>query len=399
METAKPDPVFNVLVKFKEDRDQNKVNLSVGAYRNEEGLPWVLPVVRTVEAQMSTDLMLNHEYLPLDGLKAFTDSATKLLLGGDSPAITQNRFCAFQAISGTGSVRVGLQFLNKFLQTDTIYLSKPTWSNHHGIARDTGFANIKEYRYYNPDTKALDIEGMIADLTCAPENCVVVLHTCAHNPTGVDPNRDQWLRIINVIKERKLFPLMDTAYLGFATGDVDNDAWPVREMVRQGMELFIAQSFAKNFGLYNERVGQLCCVLSSPEVSSAVLSQLKFIGRRVWSNCPHHGARIVATALNNPTLYQEWIDNLTVMTDRIKDMREGLFQRLKAKGTPGNWDHIVNQIGMFSYTGLNGDQVEYLTKKYHIYLLSSGRINISGLNHGNLDYVAGAIHDTVTNIK
>ncbi|XP_019860150.1 PREDICTED: aspartate aminotransferase, cytoplasmic-like [Amphimedon queenslandica] len=358
MEAAPSDAVFNVLAKYKEDAFPQKVNLSVGAYRDEEGQPWVLPVVKTVETQMSSDVMLNHEYLPIDGLESFTESATRLVLGSDGPAVTQNRYCSIQCLSGTGSIRAALELIRKFLEIDTIYISNPTWSNHRGIASNTGFTQIREYRYFDPTTRGLDIEGMIQDLKSATEGSAVILQTCAHNPTGVDPSKEEWKRIFEVLKERSLFPCTICFIL-------------------------------------DERVGQLCCVLTSPEMAGIVLTQLKVIARRLWSNPPHHGARIVATALNNSTLYQEWIDNITTMTGRIKKMREELYQRLVVLGTPGDWTHILKQIGMFTYTGLNTSQVDVLVKKYHIYLLSSGRINICGLNYGNLDYVANAIHEVV----
>lgn len=390
-----PDPIFHVKDAFLADTHANKVNLGIGAYRTEEGQPWVLPVVRTVEAQMSADPTLNHEYLPLDGMRAFTDASSKLLLGESSPAIIANRVCGIQAISGTGSLRLGSAFLLKHHSVKTVYLSKPTWGNHRAILTDAGFKDIREYRYYKPESRGLDYEGMLADLSAAPEGSVVVLHACAHNPTGVDPSREQWRGIVATIKKRSLFPFFDSAYQGFASGDPDADAWPVREFVRESLELFVAQSYSKNFGLYNERVGQLCCVLANAEAATAVRSQMVPFVRRMWSNPPNHGSRIVATALSNPSLRQEWRDNLSTMSERIRSMREELYHALKANGTPGSWEHIVNQIGMFSFTGLTPPQVEYLTSKYHIYLMRSGRINMCGLNPGNLEYVADAIRDAV----
>lgn len=390
-----PDPIFHVKDAYLADKSPNKVNLGIGAYRTEDGQPWVLPVVRTIEAQMSADLTLNHEYLPLSGMKAFCDASTKLLLGESSPAISQNRACGVQAISGTGSIRLGFEFLQRHHSVKTVYISKPTWGNHRAILTDAGYTDIREYQYFKKETRGLDYEGMMKDLKNAPEGSIFILHACAHNPTGVDPNKEQWKGIMGVMKDRQLVPFFDSAYQGFASGDPDADAWPVREFVREGFELFAAQSYSKNFGLYNERVGQLCCVLKNPEAASAVKSQLVPICRRMWSNPPNHGARIVATALNNPSLFQEWLDNLSTMSDRIRAMRKELYQALKANGTPGTWEHIINQIGMFSFTGLTPTQVEYMTSKYHIYLMKSGRINMCGLNAGNLEYVASAIKDAV----
>lgn len=391
-----PDAIFHVKESYLADKSPNKVNLGVGAYRTEKGEPWVLPVVRTIEAQMSVDPVLNHEYLQIDGLKAFTEAASRLLLSDSSLAITQNRVCGVQSLSGTGAIRLGLSFLFQNYPSKTLYLSRPTWGNHKGIASAVGYTDVREYRYYKQETRGLDFEGMIQDIKDAPEGSIFILHTCAHNPTGVDPNTSQWRDILYAIKEKKMFVLFDTAYQGFASGDLDKDAFAVREAVKLGLEFFAAQSFSKNFGLYNERCGQLCCVVKSPEIATVLRSQLAILCRRMWSNPPNHGARIVATALNNPSLRQEWLENLTTMTSRIHSMRKELHSLLKANGTPGNWDHIVNQIGMFTFTGLSSVQVEQLTARHHIYLLKNGRINMCGLNSSNLEYVADAIKDVVS---
>jgi len=242
----------------------------------------------------------------------------------------------------------------------------------------------------------LDLNGMLEDLRKAPENAVVILHAVAHNPTGVDPTQEQWKEIAKVVEERKLFPLMDSAYQGFASGDLDRDGWAVRYFVERGFELLCCQSFAKNFGLYNERVGNITLVTKNPENLARVQSQITLLIRGMYSNPPQHGARIVATALNDPSLFEEWRVCIKTMSDRIRQMRSGLKDRLVALGTPGTWDHIVNQIGMFSYTGLTVKQVEFLRAEKHIYMLKSGRINMCGLTLANLDYVANAIHEAVT---
>lgn len=399
VEMGPPDALFNLSTLYKQDNHPNKVDLGIGAYRTEEGQPWVLPVVRTIEAQMAGDSMLDHEYLPILGLKAFRDAATRLLLGADSPAIAKNRAGSVQTVSGTGALRLGFDFLFSNYPVKTVYISSPTWGNHGAILKQVGYKDVRQYAYYKEETRGLDIEGMLRDLEGSPDGAIVLLHACAHNPTGVDPTKDEWRRILAVIKEKKLFPFFDCAYQGFASGDVNQDAWCIRQCVKEGSELFVAQSFSKNFGLYNERVGQLCVVLSNVSYVSPVLSQLELLSRRMWSNPPNHGVRIVTIALNNPSLYQDWLDNLVCMVDRIKTMRMELYKFLKAKGTPGSWEHIVNQIGMFTFTGLTRAQCEYLQTKCHIYLLDNGRISMSGLNHKNLEYVAQSMHDAVTTVQ
>lgn len=237
---------------------------------------------------------------------------------------------------------------------------------------------------------------MLADLEEAPPASVIILHACAHNPTGIDPTQEQWKQIADLMERKKLFPLFDSAYQGFASGDPDKDAWAIRYFVDRGFELFVCQSFAKNFGLYCERAGNLTIVQQSGATKDAIHSQLTLIVRGLYSNPPAYGARIVSKVLNTPELRQEWMESIKSMSSRIREMRRLLRDKLVALGTPGNWDHIVNQIGMFSYTGLNESQVALLIKEYHIYLLKTGRINMCGLNTGNIEYVANAIHAVVT---
>jgi aspartate aminotransferase, cytoplasmic len=257
----------------------------------------------------------------------------------------------------------------------------------------------KQYRYWDQSGRKLDIDGMLEDIRNAPNNSIILLHACAHNPTGVDPSQDEWKRIASVIREKNHLPFFDSAYQGFASGDLERDAWAVRYFIDQGFELFVAQSFAKNFGLYNERVGTLSVVTKSKDVAKALLSQLKLVARPSYSNPPAHGARIVSTVLNDKGLTSEWHDELRGMSGRIQKMRDALRGELERLGTPGTWRHITDQIGMFSYTGLTKEQCKYLTEKHHIYLLTNGRISMAGINSNNVKYVAKAIDDAVKNIK
>ncbi|XP_029203906.2 aspartate aminotransferase, cytoplasmic-like [Acropora millepora] len=397
------DHVFAVNQRYNDDTHPKKVNLGIGAYRNDDGKPMVLPVVAKTEKQLAgsiEDGILNHEYLPIDGLESFTDAACKLALGPDSPAIVESRVCGAQAISGTGSLRLGMQFLRKFYASEVVYVSKPTWGNHKKMLLATGYKaeNIKEYRYFDNGTNSLDFDGLCADLESAPEHSIILLHACAHNPTGVDPSQEQWKKIAEIMKGRSLFPLIDMAYQGFVTGDPDEDAWAARYFVSQGFEVFIAQSFAKNFGLYNERCGNLCAVTTDADTAHRIRSQLKAIIRPMWSNPPNHGARIVATILNSAPLQTEWRDILKKMAGRILKCRKLLFNKLRELGTPGTWEHIVNQKGMFGYTGLSVKQVDFLEKTYHIYMLNSGRVNICGITESNVEYIANAIHEAVTTV-
>ncbi|XP_022086536.1 aspartate aminotransferase, cytoplasmic-like [Acanthaster planci] len=398
VQQAAPIPVFALTAAYKEDTSATKYNLGVGAYRTDEGEPWVLPVVREIEKQLAADESLNHEYLPILGLAEFTSAATKMLLGENSPAILENRAFGIQSLSGTGAIRLGCEFLIDHLNYKVPYVSDPTWQNHVNIFNKLKYENVRKYRYWNAGTRSLDIEGMLEDLENAPEDSVIMLHACAHNPTGVDPTKEQWKRIAEVIQRRKLFPFFDCAYIGFATGDIERDSWAVNHFVSLGMEMMASMSFSKNFGLYNERVGNLICIVNNVDTKSAILSRLTRIIRTTYSNPPSHGARIVSTALNNPVYFAKWKEHIKTMSGRIFEMRQALYQRLQSLGTPGKWSHIVDQIGMFSYTGLGPNQVDFLLKKYHIYAMKSGRINMCALTTKNADYVAKAIHEAVTTV-
>lgn len=392
-----PIEVFELTRQFNESNNPNKVNLGVGAYKDDYGKPWVLPVVRTVEQQLAHDLTLNHEYLPVLGLAEFTSAAVKLVLGSDSPAVVNNQAFGVQTISGTGALKVGFDFLAKNGYKH-MYISKPTWGNHKLMGEVAGFT-VKYYRYYHAASKSIDFEGLKEDLLAAPENSVVVVHGCAHNPSGLDLTLEQWSVLSQLFKQKKLFPFFDVAYQGFCSGDLDKDAAAVRFFVQENHELFVSQSFAKNMGLYNERCGNLTVVVANSELIPRLKSQLTLTVRANYSNPPAHGARIAASILNNKALNDEWRENLRTMSNRMNNMRQLLYQKLNILSTPGNWDHILRSVGLFSFTGLNERQCNYLIKEYHVFLLRDGRINVSALTVGNIDYVANAIYDVVTNIS
>ncbi|XP_072318657.1 aspartate aminotransferase, cytoplasmic-like [Eucyclogobius newberryi] len=401
---APPVAVFKLTADFREDSHPQKVNLGVGAYRTDDCLPWVLPVVKKVERLIVEDESLNHEYLPILGLPEFRSAASKVALGDDSPAISENRVGAVQCLGGTGALRIGADFLRRWYNgtnnTSTpVYVSAPTWENHNGVFADAGFKDIRPYHYWDGKKRGLDLDGLVDDLEKAPEHSIFVLHACAHNPTGTDPTPDEWKKIAEIMKRRNLFVFFDSAYQGFASGSLEKDAWAIRYFVSLGFELLVAQSFSKNFGLYNERVGNLTVVARDSENLTRILSQMEKIVRTTWSNPPSQGARIVSKTLNSPELFAEWQGNVKTMADRVLLMRDQLRAKLLALGTPGTWDHITAQIGMFSFTGLNPKQVEYMVKERHVYLMASGRINMCGLTSKNIDYVAQSIHDTVTNVQ
>lgn len=396
VEVGPPVEVFALNQACLKDPNPNKVNLGVGAYRTDEGKPWILPVVKKAEAAIVADGSLNHEYLPVLGTDGVTNAATTLLLGDDSEAVKSNRAFGVQCLSGTGALRVGAEFLARILKRTTFYYSSPTWENHHKVFVYSGFTEARTYRYWHQERRGIDFEGMLEDLRNAPEGAVIILHACAHNPTGNDPTQEQWKQIADVCEEKKLFPFFDSAYQGFASGDPNKDAFAVRYFVERGFELFCAQSFAKNFGLYNERIGNLTVVQKDVSTKVAVASQITLLVRGMYSNPPAFGSRIVGLVLNDKSLRAEWMECIKTMSSRIITMRKALYDELTALKTPGTWEHITQQIGMFSYTGLDEKQVEILIKEFSIYLLKTGRISMCGLNESNVKYVAKAIHEAVT---
>ena len=317
------------------------------------------------------------------------------MLGADSPAIKDKRVTSVQTISGTGAVHLGALFLAKFYKGNkTVYMSNPTWANHNQIFGNVGLPTA-QYPYFDKQTKGLDFAGMKSALEAAPDRSIILLHACAHNPTGVDPTQEQWREIASVLRRKSHFPFFDCAYQGFASGDLDRDASAVRYFVEQGFELLVAQSFAKNFGLYGERAGCFHFVTSpgaaAHETVARVASQLAILQRSEISNPPIYGARVASTVLNDAALFAEWQDNLRTMSGRIKDMRQALRSKLEELGTPGSWNHITDQIGMFSFTGLSEPQVLKLRDDFHVYMTKNGRISMAGLNTRNVEYFAKAV--------
>ncbi|KAK8232761.1 putative aspartate transaminase [Phyllosticta capitalensis] len=398
---APEDPLFGLMAAYRADPYEKKVDLGIGAYRDDNAKPWVLPVVKKADEILRQDPDLNHEYLPIAGLANFTSASQKLILGADSPVIAEKRVTSLQTISGTGAVHLGALFLSKFYNKSgdkEVYFSNPTWANHNQIFTNVNLS-FKTYPYFSAQTRGLDFDGMIAAIKAAPEGSIILLHACAHNPTGVDPTQEQWKTIAEVMRARNHFPFFDTAYQGFASGDLHRDAWAIRYFAAQGFEMVVAQSYAKNFGLYGERAGCFHFI-TSPGADAAdtvvrVDSQLKILQRSEISNPPAYGARIVSLVLNDAALFAEWEENLRTMSGRIIEMRKALRSKLEAMGTPGTWNHITDQIGMFSFTGLSEKQVLAIREQAHVYMTMNGRISMAGLNTKNVDYFAQAVDKVV----
>ncbi|CAN0914027.1 Aspartate aminotransferase, mitochondrial [Linum grandiflorum] len=332
------------------------------------------------------------EYLPMGGSVNMVDETLKLAYGEDSEFLKDKRVAAVQALSGTGACRLFAEFQKRFRPDSQIYIPVPTWSNHHNIWKDAHVAE-RTYHYYHAETRGLDFASLMDDIKNAPNGSFFLLHACAHNPTGVDPSEEQWREISHLIKEKGHFPFFDMAYQGFASGDPERDAKSIRIFLEDGHQIGIAQSYAKNMGLYGQRVGCLSVLCENEKQAVAVKSQLQMIARPMYSNPPVHGALIVSTILGDPELKKVWLKEVQVMADRIIGMRTALRENLENLGSPLSWKHITEQIGMFCYSGMTPEQVDRLTKEFHIYMTRNGRISMAGVTTGNVRYLANAIHE------
>ena len=384
------DPILGVNVEFAKDPFPQKVNISVGSYKDENGKPYILKCVKKSLEKYVKD-NVNHEYLPMGGLPEFCQNAIKLAYKSDFKYL--NHIAAIQCLSGTGSLRIGQQFLSKFYPyKKKIFFSSPTWGNHYAIA-EGAHLEICHYRYYDTKTRGIDFEGMVEDFQKMEKNSIVLFHACAHNPTGADLNHEQWEKILKIVIEKEFLPFFDMAYQGFASGDLDEDAYAVRLFANAGINMILAQSFAKNFGLYGERIGCLSFLTQSEEEKVAIQTNLEKLVRAEYSNPPKFGAIIVNNILSDEQLKKEWIEELRMMATRVKEMRIALKKKLEEVGSKLNWDSIVNQRGMFAYTGLSPEQCDRLKNEFHIYTIRTGRISIPGLNPSNVEYVAKAFHE------
>jgi len=386
-----PDVILGVTEAYKRDQNPNKINLGVGAYRTDEGKPFILPSVKQA-IKLIDDANLDNEYGPIAGIPSFTNASARLAFGEDSEVIKSKRYATVQGISGTGSLMIGAHFLNRFHQgPKEIYVSNPTWGNHIPLFTDAGLT-VKKYRYFEPKTCGFDFAGALHDISKIPEGAIILLHACAHNPTGVDPKPEQWKELSKVIKSRKLFPFFDSAYQGFAQGDLLKDSVAIRLFMEDGHQIALAQSYAKNMGLYGLRVGAFSLTCADSEEADKVMSQLKIIIRPLYSNPPITGARIADKVLNTPEIFKVWLGDIKTMANRIITMRTQLRDGLKSEGSSRNWEHITDQIGMFCYTGMKPEQVERLTKEFSIFLTKDGRISMAGVTSKNVGYLAKAMH-------
>jgi aromatic-amino-acid transaminase len=380
---APADPILGVTEAFVADTSPKKVNLGVGVYTDDDGKIPVLECVRHAESERLKSAPARG-YLPIDGLAAYDQAVQTLVFGAES-----NSIVTVQALGGTGGLKIGADFLKQINPAAEVWISEPSWENHRQLFEAAGF-KVNSYRYYDPKTHGLDVLGMQQSLNAIPAGSIVVLHTCCHNPTGVDLTPEDWSSVVEIVRSRGLVPFLDLAYQGFAES-LEADAHAARLFSGAMSPVFLSSSFSKSFSLYGERVGALSVFTGGPEEAKRVLSQLKRIVRTNYSNPPTHGCQIVATVLGNPQLRSLWDRELGAMRERIKLMRKRLVDSIHSRASNADFSFVLKQRGMFSYSGLTKAQVQRLREESSIYTIETGRICVAALTSKNVDYVADAI--------
>lgn len=388
LQMAPPDAILGLAEAFRKDTNPNKINLTVGIYKDADGKTPILECVKAAERQL-LDAETNKSYLGIDGLPEYGSPVRDLLFGAGHAINTTHRGFTIQTPGGTGGLRVAADFLKTRLAAARIWVSTPTWANHGNVFRAAGL-EVKQYAYIDAAGTGLDFDRMLADLRQVPQRDVVLLHACCHNPTGVDLSAEQWQQVTQVIQERELLPLVDFAYQGFGDG-LEADASGLRTIVDTVPEALVCSSFSKNFGLYAERIGALTVVASTAESAQAALSHVKLCVRCNYSNPPKHGGAIVARVLQDPALRAQWEGEVADMRDRINSMRQLFADTMREHAPDYDPSFIVKQRGMFSYSGLTPIQVDELKNQHGVYIVRDGRINIAGMNPSNINPLCQAI--------
>ena len=392
VEMAPRDPILGLNEQFAADTNPNKVNLGVGVYFDDNGKLPLLECVQSAEKAMM-DKPTARGYLPIDGIAAYDAAVKSLVFGADSEPVKSGRVATVQGIGGTGGLKIGADFLKKISPNAKVMISDPSWENHRALFTNAGF-QVDSYAYYDAEKRGVNFDGMLASLNAAAAGTIVVLHACCHNPTGYDITAAQWDQVIAAVKAKSLTPFLDMAYQGFGHG-IQEDGAVIGKFVAAGLNFLVSTSFSKSFSLYGERVGALSVVCIDKEEYGRVLSQLKIVIRSNYSTPPIHGGAVVAAVLTNPEWRATWEKELSEMRVRIKAMRQKLVDGLKAAGVKQDMSFITTQIGMFSYSGLNKDQMMRLRSEFGVYGTDTGRMCVAALNSKNIDYVCQAIAKVV----
>ena len=382
------DPILSLMERFKEDPRSDKVNLSIGLFYDENGIVPQLKSVAEAEARLNAQPHGASLYLPMEGLNSYRHTVAPLLFGADHPVLQQQRVATIQTLGGSGALKVGADFLKRYFPDSGVWVSDPTWENHIAIFEGAGF-KVGTYPWFDSETNGVRYDALLETLNTLPARSIVLLHPCCHNPTGADLTNEQWDGVVEVLKARDLIPFLDIAYQGFGAG-MEEDAYAIRAIADAGLPALVSNSFSKIFSLYGERVGGLSIICEDNETALRVLGPLKATIRRNYSSPPNFGAQIVAAVLGDAELKAMWLAEVEGMRTRILDMRQALVNVLKEEMPNGNFDYLLKQRGMFSYTGLSAAQVDRLRDEFGVYLIASGRMCAAGLNSRNVQRVAKA---------
>ncbi len=386
------DPILTLVETFNKDTRSPKVNLGIGLYYDEEGRIPLLPSVQKAEARRVAEAG-PRSYQPMEGAANYRTAVQQLLWGAGHEAVQAGRIATIQTIGGSGALKIGGDLLKRYFPNVDVWVSNPTWDNHRAMFEGAGFT-VHDYPYYDAATGGVKFDDMIACFSQLPAKTIVLLHPCCHNPTGVDLDKDQWRKVIEVVKARDLLPFMDIAYQGFGDS-LDDDAFAIRAMTEAGVSFVVSNSFSKNLSFYGERCGGLSVVCGTAEEAGRVLGQMKATVRRNYSSPPTHGGQVTAIVMNDAALRVEWEGEVTEMRVRIKAMRQKLYEVLSAKVPGRDFSYFIKQRGMFSYTGLSPAQVDRLREEFAVYLVRSGRMCVAGLNSRNVEYVADAMAEVL----
>lgn len=382
------DPILGLLTQYRADSHPNKVDLGVGVYKDPSGHTPILDCVKIAE-KLHFETEDTKVYIGPTGSAPFNQLMTELAFGHSHPALLADRIRTVSTPGGTGALRVAADFIKRCNPNAVLWVSDPTWANHTGLFEAAGIT-VKTYPYYDYDSKTLKFDQMMAKLATIGKDDVVLLHACCHNPSGMDLTQAQWDEVIEVTAKQGFTPLIDMAYQGFGDG-VDEDAYGVRQMAAKVENMILCSSCSKNFGLYRERIGACTLVGKDSNQANVANSVLLYVVRCIYSMPPAHGAAIVETILGTPALKQQWLDELKVMRDRINGNRAMLVKQLKMNAVERDFSFIARQKGMFSFLGVNPQQVERLKQEHSIYMVGSSRISIAGISEANVDYLAKSI--------
>ena len=384
-----PDPILKLIVEHKNDSRANKIDLGVGVFRDASGKTPIMQVVKEAERYL-LDTQQSKAYIGLAGDADFNFAMQNLILDQN---ITDDRFATIQMAGGSTSLRVAIELIRESSEDLTVWVSEPTWNNHIPLLDSVG-VNVGKYPYYDEISNQLDFEGLMECLRNIPSGDVVLLHACCHNPTGMDPSPEQWQEITEVIVKRKIIPLIDNAYQGLANG-LSEDAFAIKLMAEKVDEMFIASSCSKNFGLYRDRAGTLTIVSENAKTNLHARSHAMKIIRTMCSVPPDHGCAVVSHILHNNELRDRWIIELGEVRDRLKEMRLLLNQALNERTSNFDSSHLTKANGMFSYLGVNSEQVQKMKIKHGVYMEGAGRINLAGITGDNVNALADAIVDVL----